>query len=136
MKSLIFLVLTSFIISCTVEPTKLATNECEQLDSEEKRYRCYFLDLKYYINSQIESDIKTWLYMNEPFRRNVVAEPKVGIELNTHGEVKNLVLLQTSGDITFDNMLLQSIKNASPFNLPKEEKIKARLTKFTWVIRI
>jgi outer membrane biosynthesis protein TonB len=55
--------------------------------------------------------------------------------LNPLGEVQDIVILRTSGNPSLDT-LVQAIRNASPFTLPKDDEIRKNLLKFTWDVVI
>lgn len=80
------------------------------------------------------SDLTTWFELNYPNGNRLLNDTTVGIKLKSNGEISELNIIQSSGDGSFDNALLQAIRNAAPFELPKEENIRARLQEFSWQI--
>lgn len=130
---LVILVLVT-IIGCSGSSVKTVENECVSVVNDYEKHNCYLRDLRYNISSQIESDLTTWFKFNYPNGNSFLDDATVAVNLTKSGEINELRLLQSSGDASFDNALLQAIKNASPFELPKEEKIRARLQEFSWTI--
>ena len=133
----IYILITALLAlaGCSGVAVKTAENDCAKVVGDEKKLNCYLQDLRYSINSQIQSDLDTWFkfnYVDEG--RPYLTDASVAIKLKNNGEVRELAIVQSSGDSSFDNALLQAIKNASPFVLPKEEKIRSRLLEFTWAV--
>ena len=122
------------VIGCSGNAVKTAKNDCASISDDHEKYRCYLQDLRYNVRSQIMSDLTTWFELNYPNGNRLLNDTTVGIKLKSNGEISELNIIQSSGDGSFDNALLQAIRNAAPFELPKEEKIRARLQEFSWQI--
>ena len=130
------LVLLVLVPGCGSNQKSLATHECENYSSEKRKLNCYISDLRNTIRLQLEQDLRTWYQYNGAYGDWWYGEILVKVDLLPDGQIEKLKIIESSNNLRFDDFIMQSIKNASPFSMPKEEITRRKLKSFNWGISI
>ena len=130
------LVILVFIAGCGSNPKSTKVSECESYNSESAKLDCYVAELRTNIRLQLEQDLRTWFELNGPYGDWWFGEILVKVNLKPSGEIEKLTVVESSNNLRFDDFIMQSIRNASPFNMPKEKDTALKLKSFTWGIKI
>ncbi|WP_455376600.1 energy transducer TonB family protein [Kaarinaea lacus] len=137
MKKIYFvLVLLALVTSCGSNQKSLAIHECENYSSEERKLNCYISDLRNTIRLQLEQDLRTWYQYNGAYGDWWYGDILVRVDLRPDGQIEKLKIIESSNNLRFDDFIMQSIKNASPFSMPREEMTRQKLKSFSWGIKI
>jgi len=131
----------SFLAACAsasrVQTGQLPESDCELMGDNASKLDCYFSEIRGSIHVELISAVRDWARFDsvqaQSFPRRGV---KVDVELNERGEVKNVNLVSRSDNLSFNDMIVETIQLAGPFALPKDRNLRKRLLKFRYNVEI
>lgn len=133
-KPLFIVIFIGYLSACGITPEmKNSVSACEQESTDQAKYECYLADLRFAVHGQVRDEIRDWLEFSPAASVHIpINEAKLEIVLTAQGKVQDAIVVQSSGNLSLDNTLVQAIRNAGPFQLPKDEKIRKHLLHFTF----
>ena len=134
MRFLLAILSCIFMLNCAGTPHNTAEDECQHFDETDRQLNCYEIGIRTAIHDQFQSDIQDYAQLATTY--DVIQGVKVSVTLTIEGEIEGIQLLTTSGDAFLDKFFMQTIKNASPFPMPREEALREQLLRFTYSLNL